>query len=182
MPTTSRTHKIKTKKHSSSKKHTTNLTQKKDIVKSLNQDRQISNKYKNNSKDNLDGDPIIIGSISSNHSSNQRIPPRYFDGTEHYGKQSIKIIQNIYLNYLEYQKNLLNVYRESYFKILDEYSFFRKQSLDLERYLNIYKRLNKGISDNINYNTNLLTDMIVWNINLLGKSVNGILKYYYGLK
>ncbi|MDR4510082.1 MAG: hypothetical protein MRJ93_00055 [Nitrososphaeraceae archaeon] len=183
MPTTSRTHKIKTKKHSSGKKRTTNLTQKKDIVQSLNQDRQISTKYKYHSKDtSIHDDPISIGSTSPNSSPNQRIPPRYFDGTEHYSKQSIKNLQTIYLNFLEYQKNLINIYRESYFKMLDEYSSFWKDTFVFEKYLNVYKNMNKQISENVNNTSHLINDIIVSNIHSSGKSLNGLLKYYYNLK
>ena len=171
MPTRSRNYKTKTKKQPSVKKRGTNLTQKKEVVQSLNYDKKLSSNYKNNSKNNnIPGDHISMDSSSSSSSSSsptvQRIPPRYFEDKEHYSKQSVNIIYNISLNYMEYQKNLLMTYKESYFKILDGYSnIFGKESFGFEKYLNVYNNMYKVISENINNTTNIIVSIIDWNMN-----------------
>lgn len=177
MPTKTRNSKSKTNRRHSTKKRTDNLTQNfPNQSQSLKYARNLSgkdNKYLGDS--NRNEAPQFIDSLLKA----KRIPPKYFNATDHYRKQSLEILRNISISCLEFQKDLLINYNESYYKIIDEiFNSFSKQWVTPENYLLVCDNINKKIFENINRTTSLINDIIATNLNSLSISLDIYHKYY----
>lgn len=180
MSTKSRNPKSKTSRRRSTKKRTDTLTQKnQNQSQSLKYARNLSNKESEYSKDNIrsKATPSIDSLLKA-----KRVPPKYFDNTDHYRKQSLEILRNISIIYLEFQKDLLINYKETSYKFIDDIKEFInplfKQSLTPENYLVVYNNMNKKIYENINRTTSLINNIVETNLNSLSNSLDIYQKYY----
>ncbi|MFB5600578.1 MAG: hypothetical protein ACE5SW_10160 [Nitrososphaeraceae archaeon] len=176
MSTKTRNSKSKTNRRHSMKKRSGNITQKDpNQSQSLKYARNLSgkdNKYLED--DNRNEAPQFIDSLLKA----KRIPPKYFNATDHYRIQSLEILRNISISCLEFQKDLLINYNESYYKIINEIFNSSKQSVTPENYLVLCDNINKKIFENINRTTSLINDIVATNLNSLSISLDIYHKYY----
>jgi hypothetical protein len=121
----------------------------------------------------------IAKSINKFQDESRKIYENNIERINQYQNQIIDTSKHIADNYIELQKNTVNIYQSAYSQILENLSHsYWKDSNVPERFTDAYNTINKNILDNITDTTNFINEIVSRNIETANKSIEYAQRYF----
>jgi hypothetical protein len=121
----------------------------------------------------------IAKSINKFQDESRKIYENNIERINQYQNQIIDTSKHIADNYIELQKNTVNIYQSAYSQILENLSHsYWKDSNIPERFTDAYNTINKNILDNITDTTNFINEIVSRNIETANKSIEYAQRYF----
>lgn len=121
----------------------------------------------------------IAKSINKFQDESRKIYENNIERINQYQNQIIDTSKNIVDNYIELQKNTVNIYQSTYSQILENLSHsYWKDSNIPDRFTEAYNTINKNALDNITDTTNFINEIALRNIETANKSIEYAQRYF----
>ena len=121
----------------------------------------------------------IAKSINKFQDESRKIYENNIERVNQYQNQIIDTSKHIADNYIELQKNTVNIYQSVYSQILENLSHsYWKDSNIPERFTDAYNTINKNTLDNISDTTNFINEIVSRNIETANKSIEYAQRYF----
>ena len=121
----------------------------------------------------------IAKSINKFQDESRKIYENNVERINQYQNQIIETSKHIADNYIELQKNTVNIYRSLYSQVLENLSHsYWKDSNIPERFTEAYNTINKKTLDNITDTTNFINEFVLRNLETANKSIEYAQRYF----
>ena len=121
----------------------------------------------------------IAKSINKFQDESRKIYENNVERINQYQNQIIETSKHIADNYIELQKNTVNIYKSLYSQVLENLSHsYWKDSNIPERFTEAYNTINKKTLDNITDTTNFINEFVLRNLETANKSIEYAQRYF----
>ena len=161
---------------------TSNKDEKKDKNEFSKQSKEYLEKQKEQFQDNINNFSDLTektaNSLDHFAKEQNKILQKNIDTFSRYNEQNSKTLQEVTNNYVDFQKNILDIYQSSYYQFIDIFSKSLGSLMIPVRYYETYNRINKSITEGTTNTLRIVNDTIARNIETFNKSLDLSQKYY----